>query len=308
MGKKTKIPLEQAWDNWRNCLKGDDPNSILQHITLAIWDTAIFRIIFEGRKLYVEQNPQSPKISGFLHSFIDRNYFLVQCAFIRRLTDKSSLTGNLGVYSLRALIDDMREYKTEFTREEYLRLRNMAYDYSEIRKKEEEFFRNQHQGTVFFVPSEFDWQSIEEAHQIFDRLAGVSSASREPSDLVADQVFIRLQERLSYCLHIKKYVDKYFAHSASPESRSTYLESEISLNQLWEAQKILFEVAEFISIVLFSQSNMALAIENPGFFEFWDVPLVGENSIYLVRSTLENYRKETENWNANNIWQWIEEK
>lgn len=312
MAKNERLPIEQAYENWVNCLKGIDPNSIFQQITSMIWETAVFRIIFEARKLQLAKNHESPKINGALHSFIDRNYFQVQCAFIRRLTDNSPLTGNLGVYSITALINDIKNYKTEFTRETYLRLRKMPFDYTEIRIRAYEFYRNQPPGKAFFVPSELNWETIEEAHQTFDRLSGVSPAERKPVDQIADHVFSRLQERLSTCQKIKKYVDKFVAHSATPESRSIYdeVDSEITLKYLWEAQKTLFEVAEFISVVLFSESHMALVFENPGFFEFWDVPLVDSDASDIVYKTLENYRKETESWNfsgIDNVWSWLEE-
>jgi hypothetical protein len=135
MVKAEKLPLEQAWKNWVDCLKGDDTNSIFQQITLMIWDTAIFRIIVEARQSQIRKNPQDPEINGALHSFIDRNYFQSQSAFIRRLTDKSyGLTGKRGVYSVVALINDIGSYRVELTRETFLKFRNMPYDYTKQRK------------------------------------------------------------------------------------------------------------------------------------------------------------------------------
>jgi hypothetical protein len=314
MVKAEKLPLEQAWKNWVDCLKGDDTNSIFQQITLMIWDTAIFRIIVEARQSQIRKNPQDPEINGALHSFIDRNYFQSQSAFIRRLTDKSyGLTGKRGVYSVVALINDIGSYRVELTRETFLKFRNMPYDYTEVQNREREFIRNQPLGKGFFIPSEYDWESIEETHQFFDRLSGTTHNYRNPNDLVAERVFVRLQEKLAACQGITKYVDKFVAHSASPESRSIQDEttSTITFKHLWEAQQILIEVAEFISVVLFSEGHMALAIENPTFFEFWETPLVEKDDIDLLRTTLGNYRKETEKWSVSgveDVWHWIGEK
>lgn len=312
MVKAEKLPMEQAWKNWGDCLNGDDPNSIFQQISTMIWDTAVFRIIIEARQSEIRKNPQYTELNGALHSFIDRNYFQSQSAFIRRLTDKSySLTGKKGIYSISALINDIGSYKAELTREIYLIFRNMPYDYTEIQKKRKEFLRNQSSGKAFFVPPEFDWESIEEAHRIFDRIAGVLPDNRYPSDQIVDHVFIRLQERLSACQEITNYVDKFVAHAAAPESRSIQdvEKFEVTFRQLWDAHQIIFEVAEFLSIILFSEGHMALAIENPTFFEFWEKPLYERGEIDLVRTTLENYRKETEKWNISgveDIWQWVE--
>jgi hypothetical protein len=148
---------------------------------------------------------------------------------------------------------------------------------------------------------------------MFDRLSGTSPTNRNPSNQIVENVFKRLQEKLSACQGITKYVDKFVAHSATPESRSIQDEtiSKITFKHLWEAQQILFEVAEFISIVLFSEGHMALAIENPTFFEFWETPLVEKDEIDIIRTTLEDYRKKTEKWNVSgieDIWRWIGEK
>jgi hypothetical protein len=136
MVKAQKIPLEQAWKNWVDCLKGHDTNSIFQQITLMVWDTAIFRIIIEGRQLQIKKNLEDPEVNGALHSFIDRNYFQTQSSFIRRLIDNSyELTGKKGVYSISALIKDIRSYRAELTRETFLKFRNMPYDYTEVQNR-----------------------------------------------------------------------------------------------------------------------------------------------------------------------------
>jgi len=310
--KEKKLPVEQAWNNWIHCLKGDDKNSIFQQITMMIWDTAIFRLIVESRQIQIEKNPDKPAVNGALHSFIDRNYFQAQAAYIRRLTDRSSgLMGQRGVYSLYALISNMLSYRDELTREMFFRIRNMQYDYEEIREKEKDFIRKQPPGKGFFVPSEYDWESIAEAHHTFDRLCENSSKDRSLTDRINERVFNRLQERLSACQVVTKFVDKFVAHSATLESRSTQntTESTVTFKHIWEAHQIIFEVAEFLSLILLSEGHMALAIENMGFFQYWETPMFEKAEVKRLRSAFESYRKETENWNVDgieNIWKWIE--
>jgi hypothetical protein len=312
MAKAEKIPLNQAWKNWVDCLKGDDINSIFQQITLMIWDTAIFRLIIESRQIQSDKNPNEPAVNGALHSFIDRNYFYSQTTFIRRLSDKSyGLTGVRAVYSVRALIDDIQRYRNELTREAFLKLKNMPYDYTEIQNKRREFFRNQPAGKAFFVPPEYDWKTIAEAHQTFDRLSGKAPNDGQPNDVISERVYIRLREKLNACHEITNYVDKFIAHSATPESRASQNvgKSKITLKHLWEAHQIIFEVAEFLSIILFSEGHMALAIEYPSFFQYWETPLFEKIDVSRIRNTFERYRKETEKWNQygiENIWKWIE--
>jgi hypothetical protein len=313
MVKEEKKPLDQAWKDWIECLKGDDINSIFRQITLMIWDSAIFRLIIESRQIQIDKNPNEPAINGELHSFINRNYFQSQVSIIRRLVDKSyRLIGPKAVYSIYSLISDIYDRRNDLTREALFRTRNMSYDFAEIQHKEREFIRKQSIGKGFVLVSpELDSESIAETHQAFDRLSGKTQMDRQPNDVISERIFARLKGRLDDCRQITNYVDKFVAHSATPESRATQNDSEIkiTLKQLWDAHRIIFEVAEFLSVIFFSESHMALAIENPSLFQYWSIPLLEEMDVSRIRNTFEEYRKETERWNQdgiNNIWNWID--
>lgn len=312
MAKVEKLPLDQAWKNWDACLNGDDPNSLFRQITIMIWDTSIFHIILAARQSELKKNPQAPELNDALHSFIDRNYFQSQSVIIRRITDESfPLSGIKGVYSLHALIKDIKSYRNELTRKTFFELKSMPYDYEELRRREEEYCLSQTPGKGFFIPPELQWHPIEEAHCVFDRLANVSRDNRNPTDQIADHVFKRLIDRLSICNDITTHVDKFIAHSSTPESRSiqNYTTTTITLRHLWEAHRVIFEVAYFLSTNLFSEDHLALAIENPTFFKFWDKPLIENGEFELIKNSFENYRKETEAWQSDgveNIWRAIE--
>jgi len=315
MAKKNQpIPLEQAWINWKNCVNGDDQNAIFRQITTMIWDTAIFRVIMEGRKAKIQQNAQNPEFNVPLHLFIDRNYFQAQSATIRRLVDTSryGLTGDRGVYSLGALIKDIRNYRNELTRKAFLDFRKMPYDYSEIQRKQSEYIRKHGFGNGFVqIPEEYNWEPIEETHRIFDRLCGVKPDQRSPNDQIDPQVFSRLLDRLVECQQITKYVDKFIAHSSIPESRLGFPERGITLSQLWTAQRILYEVAAFLNFILFFEYRMVLPHENSTFSEFFEKPLFEEDEIIIVHETLQNYREETDKWASGgieNTWNWIEDR
>ena len=314
MAKEMKLPLDQAWKNWEACLNGNDPNSIFQQITTMIWDTGIFRMILAARQSELKKNPQAPELNDALHSFIDRSYFQSQSVIIRRITDESfPLSGIKGVFSLHALIKDIKIYKNELTRKTFFELKSMPYDYEEIRRREEEYCLSQTPRRGLFIPPELQWQPIEEVQCTFDRLAGVTANNRNPSDQIDSNVFCRLRDRLSVCTEISSYVDKFIAHSSTADSRfiQNYTEMTITLKHLWEAHRAIFEVANFLSSTLLGRDHMALAIENPTFYKFWDKPLIENGELDLLRNSFEDYRKETEAWQSDgveDIWRAIEGK
>lgn len=312
MASDQELPLEQAWQNWIMCLKGDDENSIFNQITLMLWDTAIFRIIRESQIEKFNKNPQAPRINHQLFSFIYRNYFHSQSAYIRRITDpNSSLTGKYGTYSLGAIIKDLINYREELSREKYLELRGFPYDYLEIQAKETAFILNHHPGKAIPIPDELDWWKIKDAHETFDRLSHTNLENRKSSDLIDENLLVSLQEKLEDSRKINLYVNKFIAHAATLESRSNFNidEYSLSLNDIWDTHRIIFKISNFLSAILFSIDNMPLAIEHPTFFYFWDEPFFAkEEAFEKVRSILESYREETEAWmvtSTEDVWSWF---
>lgn len=313
MTKNHKLPIELAWQNWIMCLKGEDKNSIFNQITLMLWDTAIFRVIWESQKDKFHEDLQAPRINKQLYSFIYRNYFHTQSAYVRRITDpKSRLTGDYGTYSLGAIIRNLLKYRDELTREKYMELRGLPYEYLTIIKKETEFILNQAPGKAVWVPNEFDWETIRDAHETFDRLSQTNIENREPTDLINENLLDRLIHKLDECSEINQYVNKFIAHAATIESRSIINidEYKLTLNDIWHAHKIIFEISNFLSAVLFSIDNMPLAFEHPSFFDYWDEPFFNkEEALDKVHTTLEDYREETEKWmgsSVKDVWSWIE--
>ncbi len=302
--------LEDRWELWRECLTGDDPNSIFQQIYQMTWDAAIFRMIIESRQILIEQNPDEPTINANLHSFIDRNFFQAQVARIRRFYDNKRLNAKWGVYSLRSLIKDMYKYRNKLTREVYFHLREIPYDFTAIQEREKRFLE-QVKGEAFIVPCELNWECSEEAHKIFDRLSGTTHPDRTPQDVIENKVFDRLQKNLDSCKDVAKYVDNYVAHSATPQSRVSNKEKDtkITWKSIWDNHQSIYEVANFLSEFLYAEDQIPLAWERPSIFNYWDAPMVDSASMPQIKIAWENFREETETWRLNtgkSIWQWIE--
>jgi hypothetical protein len=315
MGKYDMVSIENAWVIWSDCLKGDDENSIFQQISLMVWDTAIFRFILESRQSQIKKNPDNPPINVSFHSFLDRNYFQAQAASIRRLADRSryGLMGNKGIYSLYSLIDDISKRRTELTRESFLKLRRIPYDYTKLQQGEKEFIAQQikENNSAFWIPPELDWEVSAEAHATFDRLCGVQAQNRNQQDIISEKIFSRLKDRLDLCSDITNYVDKYVAHSATPQSRilENVDSAKITVKHIWDAHQTIYEVAEFLSFVLYSEGHVPLAWKSPTLFDNWEAPLLEGEDINRLETVYKEYGEETTRWqleSVNNIWRWIE--
>lgn len=309
---KNNIFLDQAWQRWNDCLLGDDVNSIFQQIVSIIWDTAIFRIIVEVRKSRFKSNPIETQYYTLLYEFVDRNYFNAQVSSIRRLIDRTSLQGKQGVYSIGALISDIKKYRSELTREKYFKLRGLPYDYESIKQKELEQEKNnlkfEIKNEFYFGEPEFDWENILQNHIIFDRLSMKNADERNPDDLISEQFINKLSEKLEECKKIKNFVDKFIAHSATVESRlETLPDFSITYGQLWETQKTLYLLANLLSISLFGTELIVLPLSIPPSLESLDeYVFVQEDS--LIQKTYAEYQNETEKWrieDTEKMWNWI---
>ena len=303
--------LQERWKLWRECLIGDDPNSIFQQIYQMTWDAAIFRMIMESRQLLIKQNPDEPTINPRLHSFIDRNFFQAQAARIRRLYDNYELDGPRGVYSLRSLIKDICKHRYKITRENIFQFHKTPYDYKEIKALEQQFI-SQNRENAFLVPSDLNWETSQETHITYDRLSGKTYQNRTPQDLIEKKVFVRLLEKLASCHEVAKYVDKYVAHSATPNSRIVNDENATTTTwkSIWDCHQNIYEVANFLSGILYSQDHIPLAWELPSLLNFWDAPIVNSESMPQIIIAWEKFRMETEIWRLygkKRVWQWIEE-
>jgi hypothetical protein len=128
----------------------------------------------------------------------------------------------------------------------------------------------------------------------FDRLSWKNLETRSPNDVIKEQVLNKLIERVNLCENINAYVNKFVAHSATPESRE--LVDYITIDELWKAQRIVFEVADFLSQVIFSTSRMPLPIENHSFYDHWNAPIFAEQDFSRFNEALKKYRDETIAW------------
>lgn len=109
---------------------------------------------------------------------------------------------------------------------------------------------------------------------------------------------MRLEEKLKSCQGIIDYVIKYVAHSSTPESLAiqNIQPPQITLKHLWDAHQIIYEVSEFLSVILYSESHSPLIWTGPNLFENWDTSLVEHKDVARLEATHEKYKNEIDKW------------
>jgi hypothetical protein len=296
---KTTQPIEYLkakFAEWRNMLLGEDPNSIRKQIYEMIFDSAVFQCINESRKYAAKNDKGDIKQNRMAHDFITQSFFKTQLLSIRRLTDNRS-----DVYSLYRLIEDVKENSSILTRKNILDSRNLPYDYEKAIatfKKETGYIKG-----PFMVPPEI--ASSEDIHKRIDSIVGVAADKRNPDDLIPINTLKQFNDKLASIDELCKYVNKFIAHSATPESRKVIPdEIEGALGKVLNAHKIICETASFIgNNLLFCGFGSFLSISRYGqfdqfdLFEYLDEPIASKETIEKLREFWEKYRRETEQWN-----------
>lgn len=284
---------------WAKCFLPEDRNSIVQQAYQMIWNATVFRLINHARKMASEDSKGRKEISGTLHHFIDECFFDSQFSTIRRLTDLSALTGREGVFSLLALLKDMKANVTLMTRSHFFIAEGKEYDYEAVEKRSWEY-RKKHTtpGVPYCLPRELESDSLKYRHKQIDKLSGVGEDQRKPEDCISEKVFDHLIKKIEVAVEkINIHVNKNIAHAATPESRGTTDQLSITLDDLWNAHKVICQAANFInSEILASGCGGFLPTPQFDHLKFLDKPLVTPAGIEILNNEWQEFNKEADSW------------
>jgi hypothetical protein len=230
---------------------------------------------------------------------IDAGFFVMQAAAIRRLLDKSPISGPRGVYSLHALIRDIIANADLLTRQNVLLVRGLEYDFEPIKLRAYEILRGP--GVAFI--SRDGWADAEHWHGVVDQLSGVTPEQRSPSDTPDRSKLVRLLEELeSRGRIVHQWADKFVAHAASPESRQTLHpdDQSLSLAKLWLAERVLIRASSFVAHYFISGTNLG-GVPIPQFdqFVYLDRPFIQPTALEAMHRAWDRHSDEVrscENW------------
>jgi len=181
-GQLAKYRKKRAeWLGWYQFQK-DEPNNIEGQIIRMIFLDMSYRILAKPRG----ETPPDLKIAsrnGLLASMLDLGYAATQVLAIRRLLDRGT-----HVVSLQRLLTNIRSNRKLITRENYVAHDGKPYDPNGWRSLPDspmiQMWGSKAPGLHGYVISN-------ERHKLFDRLSGISGASRSRTDLISKKIFDR---------------------------------------------------------------------------------------------------------------------
>jgi hypothetical protein len=284
--------LHKQWIEW---LAGEIRHSVFSQLTYIMYDTLIYRTILKARTLCEKTNNGKLKLNYAIHYLIDKCYFESQALAIRRLIDECSDT-----ISLHKIISVMEKNRTLLKRKYYFEvLEGYKYDYQNMKIEGEKYLaENLKFGKVICVPPELDWEKSAGLHTDLDWLCGTDENRRTPDDIIKTRIFKKLKEEMATIKNIKDYVDQFIAHSSI--NQNIVEKSSVTFNHIWEAQKKLSMIANFIRIYLLDRCEyFPLPHITVNWLSNIDCALVKKEQIHELGKEYEKFINEVGTWHRN---------
>ncbi len=293
---------------WMEWLRGEDPHTISTQIHSMLWDYALFCTVNELRRIAATEHGSGVGFNGPVIRLFDAGFATTQAAAIRRLIEKPNPDPKKAVISLRSLLVDIEKHLSFLTRENYVCYDGLPYDYELVQQHwVSNLPKNDsgiHVGTLPTNGPEA-WPTSERVHKNFDMLAQVNPKERTREDPIRIEVLSHLETQIKKCENVKRYVDKFVAHAAAPETRAGLADEEkaITLERLEICHKIIYQVASFISGPLLWESGLG-GLPVPQFDHLTNLEKswVSSKNLEKAYEKWDELTKQVSKWNPNSLW------
>jgi len=297
--------MRLRWIEW---LHGEGPHSISRQISSMIWDYALFLAINELRKLAKAEPHKEVGFNGPVIRLFDAGFATTQAVAIRRLIEKPKKSPKWAVISLRRVLKEIGDNLNLMTRENYVCYDGLPYDYNSVHDK---WLRSLpktksgvHSGSLpTSGPDAF--LTSERVHENFDLLAQVDPKNRTRNDVIKPEILDHLDSELAKCENVKKYVDKFIAHAAAPETITSLSEEEkgLTIDRLVSCHMVIYQVASFISGRLLWESNIGgLPVPQYDHLKYLDKAWTTSNNLVKAHEKWNEYNKEVSKWDSAELW------
>jgi len=281
-------------EEWIKSLSAGDPKtSIMPELVQLAFRSALIRIIATGIESSPKNEMGESMLNGLIWNTLTSQLAQAQALAIRRLVD----TGK-DVFSLYRLVNDVKAHAHLITRKNVLAADGFDSDLDEIKRKCAEFRAKQPNGVAFSVPDDINYNRAKERNELFDKVSVVAEADRSPDDTISVKLLENLLDELSKCENVKTFVNKYLAHSSTPENRRHLDPSQLVLTygQLRDAEKLICQIAHFLQGLLASSTTIILPYFTGDPYLYIDQPLVNTTDIDKLKDAWSEYEKETKSW------------
>lgn len=225
--KNNARDLPEVVNTWRMCLKEDEEHSILKQMQEKT--SRILMYMIHNVSLRFRKQEEKAKSGGLYYEFIENIFISDQLSSTRCLMDGHSMKGDRGVYSLKALLEDIKFNCNAVCREFYIEIAQLEESHYDIKKE--------------------DW--LKKVY--FDKFELISRDSVQNGEVVRildSKIIDRMIDALDNKYEdLKEVTNKYYAHKASDYSRRNVkgLSGLVYYYNLMEMHILLYKITTALS-------------------------------------------------------------
>ena len=256
---------------WRDAFR-DETTGIHRTIQDLLWNYAAFRTTVRIVQLAGEKTDTRPPLNQMMFNLVSQGYWSSLLLGTRRLLDKAPINGPKGVYSIRSVVRDVKESQRWLNRRIYVeKVRGAQYDLDRLRQEEYNCVAAANKPAMWIGTESM---VSEAAHHHFDTLSGVSPIERNPSDLISDAIFKKIESRLSNLDRITDYTSSHVAHAGNRQSRQDRELGDFDIREAEKTLRQLKEIADLVGVWFANQGGAGLSTYLGDQFDGLDHPVV----------------------------------
>lgn len=299
MGKQADDVLRKRISNWKVAFT-DNATGIVSAIDAMLWDYAAFQTAIKIVNLASQhqrvehQDGDGPSLNHMLFELFAKGYWASLLLGARKLLDPHPLVGPRGVYSLRAILNDVKACQPILTRRIYVEhLRMCCYDLDALRQKNWEALKAAAGKPTW---SDRALALSESSHRDFDFLSGVKEADRHETDLIDPAVLNSLEKRLAELDRISDHASTHIAHAGNAESRLGKALEGFDIRDAREVLKALKEIGDLLGLWFANGEISTLAVFQGNQFEGLDIAAVLKADMPELDANWDLIDQDIESW------------
>ena len=283
-------------DEWLGWLYDDELHAIDAQISGLLWTDATFRLVNASRRHAHEAGGPFATLNGDIARLIDMGYLHQQLSGLRRLMEPASNNPKRQIISLRRLLDDVREHHHLITREVFVCLDGLPFEYAE--GQQEDIMRRGPGVHCWPTKGPKAWDMSESMHDCFDGLRGQPGDRQNREEPVGLAQLDRADAILDAAPFATATIllNKTIAHAADPVSRHGAPLDGIPFKDLWTCQKALLQAAVLVSGVIGASKPGGLPIAQYDVSEAWDAPFAPADGLDAMIREWDQENEERARW------------
>lgn len=292
------------WKTWDSalCTEPMDSNTLVGQITNLVWDIGVFKAIQHSWEKTGSKDSDELKINPIVYEFIVTNFFKSFCIAIRRLTEygflrNSNQKEDKSIISILSILNDIKEYRTEYTRRRLFIQQKVEYNTDILIRKRDEYLEGKLRIGIKAVPlpRHLSPDISESLHKQWDEITLTAPDARTENDVIPEEYLNDLIERTKEInTEVKYLTNKYFAHAATKNSRASMDIKEGNLN-FEKLIEITIQCGKLINSISNILSNARWPFLSDAQYDKWKYWSFGWNaSEEELENVWQTWGKETE--------------